>query len=299
MKKKLVLLTLFLVLFLANKNSFSYQQPQQDDSVIHIDTGLVVVNATVTDSSGRYLANLKASDFILEEDGKARQISLFLAEETPFAVAILIDSSGSMETKLTRARVAAAQFSESLRNDDVAAIYSFNNKVNNLQEFSNSKDITPDVWELEAKGTTSLYDAMYTALEALSKRTEQRRAIIVISDGGDSTSKHTEKQVLEQAIKTSTNIYTVDITDIRDSREASSMIASGLLKNFADKTGGQYLKTVGGKQLGERLLEVSKELRAQYTLGFYPEKQEKGKTHKLSVKIPKQQNIQVRARQSY
>jgi Ca-activated chloride channel family protein len=298
MAKKLVLISLLLILVFHNKNVFSYQQPTEDP-VIRIDTGLVLVNTTVTDNTGRYIANLKANDFLLEEDGKVRQISLFAAEETPFAVAILIDSSASMQNKLNRARVAAAQFAETLREDDVTAVYSFNNKVHSLQDFSGSKDISPDIWELEAKDTTALYDAMYTALEALSKRSEQRRAIIVISDGGDNASKHTEKQVLEQAVKTSANIYTIDITDMTDSKNANSMIASGLLKNFSDKTGGQYLKTVGGKQLSERLLEVSKELRAQYTLGFYPEKQEKGKPHKLLVKVPKQQNAQVRARQSY
>ncbi|KAF0242099.1 MAG: von Willebrand factor type A domain-containing protein, partial [bacterium] len=77
------------------------------------------------------------------------------------------------------------------------------------------------------------------------------------------------------------------------------MISSGLLKNFAEKTGGQYVKTLGGKQLSEKLLEISKELRTQYTIGFYPEKESIGRKHRLSLKVASRPNIQIRARQSY
>ncbi len=294
---KIVATTLLLLLSLTTSNT-SYLIQNPEDNIIKIETGLVVINATVIDNNGRFVANLKASDFLLTEDGQSRQIAHFSTEETPFAAAILIDASSSMKAKLSRAKVAAAQFMENMRSDDSTAVYGFNYKVYNLQEFTNVKDISPDVWEIESDGTTSLYDAMYKSLEDLSKRSEIRRAIIIISDGGDSSSKHTEKQALELAAKSSTSIYAIDITDLEDSRDSSKMIASGLLKNFAEKTGGQYIKTQGGKQLTEKLLEVSKELRAQYTLTFYPEKLQKGKNHKLVLKVNRP-NIQVRARQSY
>jgi len=294
---KMVFTTLLLLLSLTT-NNISYLIQNTEDNIIKIETGLVVINATVTDNNGRFVANLKVSDFLLTEDGQNRQIAHFSAEETPFAAAILIDASSSMKAKLSRAKVAAAQFMETMRPSDLTAVYGFNYKVDNLQEFTNVKDISPDVWDIESDGTTSLYDAMYKSLEDLSKRSEIRRAVIIISDGGDSSSKHTEKQALELAIKTSTSIYSIDITDLEDSRDSSKMIASGLLKNFAEKTGGQYIKTQGGKQLTEKLLEVSKELRSQYTLTFYPEKLQKGKSHKLALKVNRP-NIQVRARQSY
>lgn len=294
---KMVFTTLLLLLSLTT-NNISYLIQNSEDNIIKIETGLVVINATVTDNNGRFVANLKASDFLLTEDGQNRQIAHFSAEETPFAAAILIDASSSMKTKLSRAKVAAAQFMETMRPSDLTAVYGFNYKVDNLQEFTNVKDISPDVWDIESDGTTSLYDAMYKSLEDLSKCSEIRRAVIIISDGGDSSSKHTEKQALELAIKTSTSIYSIDITDLEDSRDSSKMIASGLLKNFAEKTGGQYIKTQGGKQLTEKLLEVSKELRSQYTLTFYPEKLQKGKSHKLALKVNRP-NVQVRARQSY
>jgi Ca-activated chloride channel family protein len=273
--------------------------PKLQDNVIKVETSLVVLNATVTDSNGKYVLNLKVKDFLLEEEGKVQEITVFAAEEAPFAAALLIDTSGSMKTKLSRARVGAAQFIESMRLDGVTTVYSFNDKVKNLQDFSSSLDISPDVWELEAEGQTALYDAMYQSLEALSLRKEQRRVVIVISDGGDSNSKHIEKHVLELALKTSTSIYGVDITDPLDSKDPKQMISSGILKNIAEKTGGQYVKTVGGKQLGEKLLEISKELHTQYTIGFYPEKQDAGRKHRLSLKVANRPNIQVRTRQSY
>lgn len=293
---KIIFATL-LLLNLAISNS-AYLIQNTEDNIIKIETGLVVINATVIDNNGRFVANLKASDFLLTENGQKCQIAHFSAEETPFAAAILIDASSSMRNKLSRAKVAASQFMETMRPSDLTSIYGFNYKVYNLQEFTNTKDISPDIWEIESDGTTSLYDAMYKSLEDLSKRSEIRRAVIIISDGGDSSSKHTEKQVLELAAKTSTSIYSIDITDLEDSRDSSKMIASGLLKNFAEKTGGQYIKTQGGKQLTEKLLEVSKELRSQYTLTFYPEKLQKGKNHKLVLKVNRP-NTQVRARQSY
>lgn len=293
---KIIFATL-LLLNLAISNS-AYLIQNTEDNIVKIETGLVVINATVIDNNGRFVANLKASDFLLTENGQKCQIAHFSAEETPFAAAILIDASSSMRNKLSRAKVAASQFMETMRPSDLTSIYGFNYKVYNLQEFTNTKDISPDIWEIESDGTTSLYDAMYKSLEDLSKRSEIRRAVIIISDGGDSSSKHTEKQVLELAAKSSTSIYSIDITDLEDSRDSSKMIASGLLKNFAEKTGGQYIKTQGGKQLTEKLLEVSKELRSQYTLTFYPEKLQKGKNHKLVLKVNRP-NTQVRARQSY
>lgn len=270
---------------------------QEDDGVIRIETDLVVVNATVTDAAGLAIANLQKKDFILEEDGQPRQIAVFAAEDAPFAAAILIDASGSMKTKLARARVAASQFIEKMREGDSAAVYGFNNSVEQLQDFSSYKEIAPDLFEIEAKGLTKLYDCLYEALTALEKRSEQRRAVILISDGDDSNSEHSDSQVLDYALKIGATVYSVDIAEAN--RGASAVRGVGVLKNLSEKTGGQYIKTPGGQQLNEKLLEVSKELRSQYTIGFYPEKRTKGKWRKLTVKVISRQDARVRARQGY
>src|SRR5215467_16047303 len=159
MKKSIF--SIFTLLFLLIP---SYATQQGSDDVIRVETDLVVVNATVTDGAGRFVPNLKLEDFLLKEDGSRQKIAHFAAEDAPFAAAILIDSSGSMKMKLPRARVAASQFIEHMREDDVAAVYGFNTTVEQLQDFSGMRDISPDVWETEAKGYTKLYDCLYEAL---------------------------------------------------------------------------------------------------------------------------------------
>src|ERR1051326_4326451 len=112
MKRAFTAILLALILVFAHNTSYS--GTAQDDGVIRIETDLVLINATVTDSKGHYIPNLKLQDFLLEEEGTRREITHFAAEDAPFAAVILLDASGSMKTKLGRARVAAAQFAEHL-----------------------------------------------------------------------------------------------------------------------------------------------------------------------------------------
>jgi Ca-activated chloride channel homolog len=295
LRKRHSVALILVIIFLLSVSSLA----EQSDDVIRIETDLVLINATVTDATGRYVSNLRAEDFLLKEDGTKRQIAHFAAEDAPFAAAILIDSSGSMKIKLPRARVAASQFADSLREGDVIAVYGFNTVIEQLQDFTSIRDITPDVWEMEAKGFTSLYDCLYEALEALGKRKEQRRAIILVSDGADTNSRHSAEQVLGLALEIGAAIYSVDIAEANAGKDSSTFLAGGILKGLADKTGGQYIKSVGGKQLNERLLDISKELRSQYTLGFYPEKQANKRRHKLALEVQSRQGVKVRARQEY
>lgn len=272
----------------------------QDDETIRIETDLVLINATVTDISGRFIPNLKQQDFILREDGQTKEIAHFAAEDAPFAAAILIDMSASMKTRLKRARIAAAQFAEAIRQNDVVSVYGFNTEVRLLQDFSSNHDTFPDLWDMEARGLTRLYDCMHEAIEALSQRNEQRRAIILISDGEDTRSTQNADLVLKQALANDVTVYTVDIADSSSTASLEQMKAAGVLKNFSSKTGGQYIRSVGGQQLSERLLEIASELRAQYTLGFYPDKREVS-WHKLTLEVVERSGtpLQVRARQGY
>src|SRR5215471_12943139 len=113
---------------------------QQDDEVVRVNTDLVVLNATVLDKDGKFISGLKRSDFKVLEDGQEQKLSSFGAEETPFAAAITIDTSGSMDTRLTLARSAAIEFLNGLRDEDVAAVYSFDYKVQQWQAFSTGRD---------------------------------------------------------------------------------------------------------------------------------------------------------------
>ena len=135
-------------------------QKDDEEEVVRVNSDLVVLNVTVTDAKGRYVHQLKRADFKIFEDGREQRIGLFSVEETPFAAAILLDSSGSMESRLTLARAAALRFLEGLREEDVAAVYNFDSKVEQLQDFVPGRDLPPLAYDLGSKGMTTLNDAV-------------------------------------------------------------------------------------------------------------------------------------------
>ena len=161
---------------------------QDPDDVIRVNTELVVLNATVLDKDGKFVSGLRRGDFQILEDGQEQKLATFTAEETPFAAAVLLDASGSMETRLTLGRSAAIRFLDGLRDEDVAAIYTFSTKVEQWQDFSPGRDLPPRVFGLRTKTMTALNDAVLRAADDLAKRPEKRRAIVVLSDGGENYS---------------------------------------------------------------------------------------------------------------
>src|SRR3989442_501001 len=134
------------------------QNPQDQDDVLRVTTELVVLNVTVLDKNGKFIPGLKSSDFQILEDGQPQKASTFAAEETPFAAAILLDTSGSMENRLTLGRSAAIRFLDGLRDEDVAAVYSFDSKVEQWHDFSPGRGLAPKGFGLKTKLMTSPKD---------------------------------------------------------------------------------------------------------------------------------------------
>src|SRR5690242_5835824 len=189
----------------------------QDDDVIRVNTDLVVLNVTVTDKDGHYAKGLKASDFKVFEDGvevKPDMISSFSLQESPYAAVVLLDSSGSMEERFSLARSAAIRFLDGLRPEDVAAVYRFDSKVERVQEFSGGRDLAPIAYAIRAKGMTTLNDAIVEASKTLAERSEQRRAIVILSDGMDTSSKASSAKALESALAVGASIYAVDMSSL-------------------------------------------------------------------------------------
>src|SRR5438093_12360484 len=133
---------------------------EQDEDVIRVSTDLVVLNATVLDKDGKFVGRLKRGDFQVFEDGNEQKISAFSTEETPFAAAILLDISGSMESRLTLGRSAAIRFLDGLREEDVAAVYNFDVKVDQIQDYSPGRDLPAKAFGLKTKTMTALNDAV-------------------------------------------------------------------------------------------------------------------------------------------
>lgn len=297
-------LVLTLITAIAQEKKQKSAGPAQDDSVrIHSD--LVVLNVTVTDQAGQYAHGLTARDFTVLEDGAAQAISLFSAEEAPFAAAILIDMSGSMGYKFGLVRASAASFIERIRDNDQVAVYGFNNKIHLFQDFSNSRDISDYVWDAEARDSTKLYDCMDVAIDALSGREERRRAVLLISDGWDSSStKSSLDSVMKKAMAAGVTIYTVDLTDNNELMGSASHVAllrrgRSDMQEFASQSGGQYIHSPQGDKLEEAFGNVIEELRNQYTLAYYPTNEKRdGRWRKLNVHLPRQ-GLAVRTRRGY
>jgi len=269
---------------------------QDQDDVIRVSTDLVVVNVTVLDKAGKFVPRLKRPDFHLFEDGAEQKIASFSAEETPFAAAILLDTSGSMETRLTLGRGAAIRFLDGLRDEDVAAIYNFDATVQQIQDFSPGRDLPAKAFGLKTRNQTALNDAVLLAATDLAKREERRRAIIILSDGGENYSKASSDKALDNALHAGATIYAVNLSEQGSQRDQT---ASGILKNFASKSGGRYVDAPGGQVLRDAFAEIADELGRQYTIAYRPTNHlHDGKWRAIDVKVSRP-DVTVRTRKGY
>src|ERR1700686_1013584 len=247
----------------------SWERPvvQDQDDVVRVNTELVVLNATVLDKNGRFVPGLKRTDFQIFEDGAEQRLVNFTAEETPFAAAILLDTSGSMETRLTLGRAAAIRFLDGLREEDVAAVYNFDSKVEQIQDFSPGRDLPARVFGLRTKMMTALNDAVLRAADDLAKRPEKRRAIVLLSDGGENSSRASSDKALDHALQVGATIYAANMSETGPGRD---IFGTSILKTFADKSGGRYIASPGGQELRDAFAAIAEELGHQYTLVYRP-----------------------------
>ena len=299
--RPVVILLLLLVLISIGFDRSAILQAQDDDEVVRVNTDLVVLNVTVTDQAGQYIPGLKIADFKIFEDGKEIPTQLvvsFSLHESPFASVVLLDTSGSMETRMSMARSAAIRFLDRLREEDVAAVFKFDTKVEQVQEFSGSRDLAPTAFGIRAKGMTTLNDAIVDAAKALAERPEKRKAIIVLSDGMDTYSRSSSDKAVESALAIGATIYTVDMSST-DGGRISGAHNAAVLRSFAEKSGGRFVAAPGGPMLRDAFANIADELGHQYTIAYRPlNRTRDGKWRKLEVKVSRPELL-VRTRKQY
>ncbi|HKP39084.1 MAG TPA: VWA domain-containing protein [Pyrinomonadaceae bacterium] len=272
------------------------QTDQDQDEVLRISTDLVVLNVTVLDANGKFVSGLRRGDFQILEDQKEQTISAFGAEQTPFAAAILLDTSGSMESRMTLARSAAIRFLDGLREEDVAAVYSFDTKVEQWNDFSPGRDLPARVYSLKTRTLTALNDAILRAADDLAKREEKRRAIVVLSDGGENFSKVSADKALDHASAAGATIYGANMAPTGAARDIAG---AAILKRLTDKSGGRYIDQPGGQNLRDAFAEIVEELGRQYTIAYRPTNRAKdGKWRAIEVKLSRP-DATVRTRKGY
>ncbi len=268
----------------------------QDDDVVRVTTDLVVLNATVLDKNGKFASGLKRTDFQVFEDGTEQKVDGFSAEETPFAAAILLDTSGSMETRLSLGRAAAIRFLDGLRDEDVAAVYNFDIKVEQMQDFSPGRDLPARAFGLRTRTMTALNDAVLRAADDLAKRGEKRHAIVLLSDGGENYSRASTDKALNHALQAGATIYTVNMSDTGPGRDIAG---TGILKNLAEKSGGRYIASPGGQELRDAFAGIAEELGHQYTIVYRPtNRQRDGRWRAIQIKTGRA-DVTIRTRKGY
>jgi Ca-activated chloride channel family protein len=271
---------------------------QGEDEVVRVESSLVILNATIRDAQNRPVVGLQRSDFKIFEDGVQQTVTIFEAQETPFAAVVLFDTSGSMTERISIARSAAINFLDGLRVGDMTAIYKFDTSIDMVHDFSDSRDISEKIFDLRAQGRTVLNDAVYRASQELEKRPEKRKAIIVLSDGADTFSSASAEKALKAALSANVTIYTVDMSSI-DTNGIERRQNQGVLRNFAEKTGGTFVSTESSKAMRDALRSIVDELGIQYTLAYEPSNlKHDGKWHSLELRVSRP-NLTIRTRQGY
>jgi Ca-activated chloride channel family protein len=267
---------------------------------------LVSLNVTVTDSAGRYVTDLGEADFSVFEDGAKQDLSFFNRNNLPIALSLLIDSSASMEQRMEHAQEAAIGFARKLREQDLAQVVDFDSRVEIKLGFTNKTD------ELEAAirttspgGSTALHNAVYISLKELAKikakNTDEvrRQAIVVLSDGEDTSSLVSFEEVLELAKRSETAIYTIGLqpreqTALRGFREAEFV-----LRQLAQETGGRAYFANRVEDLKDVYGQIADELSSQYSMGYASKNTKRdGAFRRLVVQVARP-NVTARTKRGY
>ena len=280
------------------------QQPDQPAFRTGVD--LVSLNVTVTDGDSRYVTDIERENFQIYEDGSLQDVTFFTRTQLPIALALLMDTSASMTEKMSTAQEAAIGFAERLRDEDLASVIDFDSRVDIRQGFTNSVDkLKTAIQQTSAGGSTSLYNAIYISLKELGKiggaTVDQirRQAIVVLSDGEDTSSLVVFDEVLELAKRSDTVIYSIGLRsrDIRTRRGFRE--ADFVLRQLAQETGGRAFFPEQVTDLPEIYQRISDELSSQYTLGYLSKNPLRdGQWRRIVVRIDRP-NVAARTKQGY
>jgi Ca-activated chloride channel family protein len=284
------------------------QSPDGQGLAFRAGVDLVTATVTVTDPSGQYVTDLQAQDFSVFEDGVSQNVTFFTRTNLPISLALLIDTSASMETKLQTAQEAATGFARKLRAQDSAEVISFDSRATVLQGFTaNPQELEAAIRKTSAGGSTSLYNAVYVALKDLkkvvAKNVEEirRQAIVLLSDGEDTSSLLAFEEVLDLAKRSDTAIYTIGLRDAGGPGEGTKGFkeAEFVLRQLARETGGRAFFPLQVGDLASIYGRISDDLSSQYTIGYTSRNARRDGTWRRIVVRANRPDVTVRTKQGY
>jgi VWFA-related protein len=258
---------------------------------IRVDTTLVLIPVAVTDPMSRFVTGLDRENFKVYEDKIEQQISQFSSEDAPLSIGIVFDTSGSMGAKLTRSRQAVTQFMKTANPQDEFFLVEFNDRPELVQSFTKEiEEIQNRLTFTQAKGRTALLDGVYMAMSQMKKAHNPRKAILIISDGGDNSSRYTETEVRNAVREADVQIYAIGIFEPVSARGRTTeeLNGPGLLTEIAEQTGGRHFAVDNLAELPDVAAKIGIELRNEYVLGYSPKNLTRdGKYRRVQVKLVK------------
>ncbi len=288
-----------LLVVLTQSSSLSQEQGRYQ---FRVTVDLISLNVTVTDTRDRFVTDLLEEDFSIYEDGMAQDVSVFSREDLPIRMVLLIDTSASMDDKMSFAQKAAVNFVHEMKDDDLTEVLEFGSKPHVLQPFTaDVEKLNRAIRMTQAGGTTQLYNALYISLKGLSRRRQdiRRQAIIVLSDGEDTSSLVTFERVMELAKETDVTIYTISLRREAGRRSRAFSEAEFVLKKLAEETGGQWFFPEQIEELTDVYARIAAELKNQYNIGYVSNNPKRDGSWRRVVVQTTYPNLRVRTKLGY
>ena len=270
---------------------------------IRVNVNLVLVPLTVTDPMDRLVTGLEKDNFFVYENNHLEAIKSFSTEDAPVSIGIILDLSGSMSNKVIRARDSVLEFMKTSNPQDEFFVIGFNDRPELIEDFTSSVDqIEARLAIVKAEHRTALLDAIYFGLNKMKQAKYERKALLVISDGGDNRSRYTEGEVRAVVRESGVQVYSIGIFDAY-AATTEERLGPLLLNDISDETGGRLFRVDDVSEMGDIATKISAELRNEYVLGYKPENDKHdGKWRKLKVRLvppPGLPQLTVHARTGY
>jgi len=266
---------------------------------------IVSLNVTVVDGANRYITDLDLEEFAVFEDGVQQDLTFFTRRQQPIALSLLVDSSASMEDKITILHEAATNFVRRLRPNDIAQVIDFDSRVQIRQAFTSDKqDLERAIRSTMSGGSTSLHNAIYISLKELGKvraETEEdvrRQALVVFSDGEDTSSLVSFEEVLDLAKRSETSIYTIALRG-NEGQTRGFREAEFVMRQLAQETGGRSFFPERIEDLNGVYTQIADELASQYTLGYTSKNTRRDGSWRRVVVQVSRANVTPRTKRGY
>jgi Ca-activated chloride channel family protein len=270
------------------------QSDPKDTTAFRADSTLVLVPVSVTDPSNRYVLGLDRQDFRVFEDDVEQKVTHFSNEDAPLSIGLLVDTSGSMGAKLDTSRRAVSEFLKTLNTADEAFLVQFSDQAQLAVPLTNdAAAIESSMTSATSGGLTALLDAVHTGLQEMKRAKNPRKALLIISDGGDNNSRYTSTQIADLVREADVQIYAMGVFEptlsfgLSGGKLGSAELdGPRLLSAIADQTGGRALAASTLRELPGIAERIGIELRNQYVLAYTPQNHGRdGKYRKIEVKV--------------